>query len=69
MEKLILIFIWNSGDPQIAKTIVKKKNQVGRLTFPNFTNYYKATVIKILQYWHKDRQIVQWDSVLYFFMR
>lgn len=37
---------WNSYEilrnPKIARTILKKKNQVGRLTLPNFKTSYKA---------------------------
>jgi len=31
-------------------------NKVGRLTLPNFKTEYKAPLIKMIQFWHKDRQ-------------
>ena len=41
---------------------MKKKNGAGSIKLPVFRLWYKATVIKTVWQWHKDRNIVQWNK-------
>ena len=61
LEQIISQLLWKYKKKKKknsnSQSNLEKKTGTGGINLPHFRLYYKATIIKTVWYWHKDRNI------------
>lgn len=57
--KFLILFLTETENvtPQSIQNFKGSQKNDGSITIPDFKTSYKSTVIKIVCYWHKNRQL------------
>ena len=56
-------FVWKHKRPPTGKAFLGEKSGAGGIRLLDFRLYYKATVLKTVGHWDKDRNIDQWNKI------
>ena len=59
LEQIISQFVWKHKRPWIAKVILRLKDETGGVNLPDFKLYNKATVIRTVWHWNKNKYMEQ----------
>ena len=63
LEQFFFNLCGNTKDPEYPKQSWERKTRVGRIRLPDSRLYYKATVIEIVWYCHKNRHTDEWNKI------
>ena len=63
LEQIISQFVWKHKKTSNSQSNPEREEWNWRNQLLDFRRHYKATVIKTLWYWHKDRNKDQWNKI------